>query len=552
MLIERALLSLFPGWAKSRLQNRIAAQRLLALYDGGRLSERTGGWRSDSTGPNTEIGPALSLLRDRARDLVRNNGYASSGLEKLVSYQVGTGIVPRSMTGDETADRAANDAWAEWARHADLTRRLDVYGLQALAARSRAEAGEALALLVPLGGNQARRRGQRVPLAIQLLEADHLDVTYDEVLPGGGQIRQGVELDATGAPVGYWLNENHPGEYDISFRPGFQRRRFDAGRMVHLYRQDRPGQLRGVPDLASVMLKLRQLDDLEDATLQQAVVQACVAAFVTSDAEASKGPLEGVNSSTGSQEKVIRPGMTERLLPGEKVDFLTPSPNGQFDGLSRHQLRVIAEGFGLTYDLLTGDLSQANYSSLRAGRLAFKRRLEQAQWLMIIPRFCQPVWDAFVQAAQLVGVLPPRQGPWPVEWAAPRFEMVDPLKDTLAIEKQLRLGLTSWPQAVAEMGWDPKRQAREIADSNAEHDRLQLVFDGDPRRTGGSGQAQPAPAADPADDAEDDDMPEAASAAATPLVLNLTVDARASQANRRVDMVRNPDGSLSARMTEEP
>jgi lambda family phage portal protein len=549
MMIERALLTLFPGWAKSRLQNRLAAQRLLALYDGGRLSDRTSGWRSDSTGPNTEIGPALSLLRDRSRDLVRNNGYASSGLEKLVSYQVGTGIVPRSMTGDADLDGQANAAWEEWARRADLGGRLDVYGIQALAARSRAEAGEALALLVPLGANEARRRGQRVPLALQLLEPDHLDVTYDEVLPGGRQIRQGVEIDATGAPVGYWLNETHPGEYDISFRPGFMRRRFDASRMLHLYRQDRPGQLRGVPDLASVMLKLRQLDDLEDATLQQAVVQACVAAFVTSDAAAAEGPLEGRNTSTGAQEKVIRPGMTERLLPGESVDFLTPSPNGQFDALSRHQLRVIAEGFGLTYDLLTGDLSQANYSSLRAGRLAFKRRLEQAQWLMLIPRLCQPVWDAFVQAAQLAGVLPLRAGAWPVEWAAPRFEMVDPLKDTLAIEKQLRLGLTTWGQAVAEMGWDPKRQAAEIQQWNADHDAKALVFDGDPRRVGGGGQAQSVEIEK--DDAEDDDAPMPAPAAAAPLVLNLTVDARAGKTSRRVDLSRNADGSLAAHVTEE-
>jgi lambda family phage portal protein len=547
MLIERALLTLFPGWAKSRLQNRLAAQRLLALYDGGRISDRTGGWRADSTGPNTEIGPALSLLRDRSRDLVRNNGYASSGLEKLVAYQVGTGIVPRSMTGDPTADKAANDAWDEWARKADLTCRLDVYGLQALVARSRAEAGEGLALLVPLGANETRRRQQRVGLAVQILEPDHLDVTYDEVLPGGRQIRQGVEMDAAGTPVGYWLNENHPGEYEIAFRPGFARRRFDAGRMLHLYRQDRPGQLRGVPDLASVMLKLRQLDDLEDATLQQAVVQACVAAFVTSDAESSKGPLEGINSRTGAQEKVIRPGMTERLLPGESVEFLTPSPNGQFDALSRHQLRVIAEGFGLTYDLLTGDLSQANYSSLRAGRLAFKRRLEQAQWLTIIPRFCQPVWDAFVQAAQLAGVLPPRAGPWPVEWAPPRFEMVDPLKDTLAIEKQLRLGLTTWGQAVAEMGWDPKRQAREIQGWNVEHDSLDLVLDGDPRKITGAGQAQ----ADAAMAEDAAPAPDAASAS-VPMVLNLTVDARAAQMQRRVEVKRNPDGSLSGHVTEEP
>jgi lambda family phage portal protein len=491
-MIENIILAIAPGWARQRLQNRLAVQRLRALYDGGRISDRTRGWRADSTGPNNEIGHALTLLRDRARDLVRNNPYAAAGLDKLVSYQVGTGIVPRSATKDAELDRAANEAWAAWARSADIGGRSDIYGLQSLVARSRAEAGEVLTLLVPLGANQARRRASPVPLALQVLEPDHLDVTYDELRPDGRGIRQGVELDLAGAPTGYWLTEQHPGETDFSFRPGFARRRFDAGRMLHVYRQDRPGQIRGVPDLAPVMLRLRQLDDLEDATLQQAVVQACVAAFVTSDAPSGAGPLEARNPNTDAQEKIIRPGMAERLLPGEDVKFLAPSPNGQFDAFARHQLHAIASGFGLTYDLLTGDLSQANYSSLRAGRLAFKRRLEQSQWLMLVPQFCQPVWDAFIAAAQLAGVLPPRAGRWPVEFAPPRFEMVDPLKDTLAVEKQIRLGLTTWGQAVAEQGWDPRRQVDEIKEWADAHDSRGLILDGDPRRINESGGAQDA------------------------------------------------------------
>ena len=190
--------------------------------------------------------------------------------------------------------------------------------------------------------------------------------------------------------------------------------------------------------------------------------------------------------------RAVAPGMVERLLPGEDVSFLTPSGSGPFAEFARHQLRAIATGFGLTYDLVTGDLSQANYSSLRAGRLAFKRRLEAAQWLLLVPQLCQPVWDAWVRAAQTDGALPLRDGPWPVEWAPPRFEMVDPLKDTTAIQQQLRLGLITWGQAVAEMGWDAERQAAEIARWNAAHDDAGLVFDGDARRVGKSGTAQDA------------------------------------------------------------
>jgi capsid protein len=207
---------------------------------------------------------------------------------------------------------------------------------------------------------------------------------------------------------------------------------------------------------------------------------------------------------------------------------------------------------------MTGDLTQANYSSLRAGRLAFKRRLEQMQWLVLIPRFCEPIKDAFVRAAQVAGLLPLRADGWPVEWGPPRFEMVDPYKDAMALQLMMRLGLKTWGQAAAEEGWDPRAQASELAEWNEEFDRLGLILDGDPRRTAGSGSAQDTrqnaavelqaeglAANAPAVPAE----PEPAAAA--PIVLNLQVDARAGTTSRRVDLARNPDGSLSARMTEE-
>jgi capsid protein len=63
-------------------------------------------------------------------------------------------------------------------------------------------------------------------------------------------------------------------------------------------------------------------------------------------------------------------------------------------------LRAVAQGFGLTYDLLTGDLRQANYSSLRAGRLAFKRRLE-----------AECIRDAMLMAAGELQLTPPVGSP---------------------------------------------------------------------------------------------------------------------------------------------
>jgi lambda family phage portal protein len=499
-LIDTLLAGIAPGWALRRARARLALDQLSAMYEGAAINRRTRGWRADRRGPNAEVRPAMKLLRDRSRDLVRNNPFASAGLDLVVSYQVGAGIMPRSKTGDIDLDAQVDALWTAWADRADLSERTDLYGLQALLARGRCESGEALAQMIPLTATEARRRGTPVPLALQVIEADHLDETYDGGMRGAAPvIRQGIEFDPSGVrAVAYHIHRQHPAEIDSFFGPGgpIERIRIPADRMIHLFRQDRPGQIRGVPDLAPVMTRLRSLDELEDAALEQAKVQACLAALIVSQAGPSSGPLEG--GAAGADEaaedgvKSLYPGMMERLLPGEDVRYLQPTGAGGFNELARHQLHAIATGWGLTYDLLTGDLSGANYSSLRAGRLAFKRRLERLQWHVLVPAMCEPIWRAFIDAAVRVGALPMRPGGYPASWSPPVFEMVDPLKDALAIQKQMRLGLLTFGQAVGQMGHEPRRQAAEIAEWNEIMDDGGLILDGDPRRTGGSGGAQDA------------------------------------------------------------
>lgn len=489
MRIESILAPLFPRWALERARARLQFDAL-RNYDAAKSSRRTRGWRAGNGSADAEVAPALPVLRARSRDLVRNNPYASAGLDGLISFQVGTGIVPRSATGDKALDKLADALFAEWSTTCDLAGEGDFFQLQALAARERAEAGEVLTMLVPLTKAEMRARGTPVPLALQMLEADYLNDSITERPAAGGVIRQGVELDAVGRVVAYHLFKEHPGEQMQLGRISLESRRVPADQVLHLYRRLRAGQSRGVPDLSSVMMRLRSLDEYEDAALEQAKVQACLAAFVTSDAPAAAGPLEARDTTTGDQRKTLAPGIIERLRPGEKAEFLTPSGAGDFSAFAKHQLRAVAAGFGLTYDLLTGDLESANYSSLRAGRVAFKQRLQALQWLVMIPRWCGPAYAAFIRAAQLEGKLPDLAGTWPVKWGPPRFPLLDPQAEAAGIVSEIRSGLTTWPQAVAEFGYDPSAQIAEIAEYNKMLDLAGVILDSDPRRIAASGTAQ--------------------------------------------------------------
>jgi capsid protein len=182
--------------------------------------------------------------------------------------------------------------------------------------------------------------------------------------------------------------------------------------------------------------------------------------------------------------------MATQLPPGLEPKFLQPGAAGPFEPLALHHLHAAAAGFGVTYDQLTGDLRQANYSSLRAGKIEFRRMVEQDQWLLFIPRMCDPIADAFATAAMDIGALPYRPDGYRREWGPPRFEMVDPMKEIGAAIASVRAGFSTWQDEVAGFGFDPRNQIKRIAEWNAQLDDAGVILDTDARRTAGSGGAQ--------------------------------------------------------------
>ena len=487
--LDRTIGAVAPAVALRRLRQRQALQLMQRAYEGAKAGRRTDGWVTPGTGANAEIGPASSRLRDRSRDLVRNNPYAAKAVNALVSNLVGTGNVPRARAKRPAIAKAADQLWLQFAASCDSEGLTDFGGLQALIVRSLVESGEVLVRF------RERRveDGLAVPLQLQLLEPDHLDSSKTEELSNGGYILQGIEFDALGRRRAYWLFPSHPGE---SRGRSLVSRPVPARQVLHLFERLRPGQVRGVSWFAPVILKLRDLDDYDDAELMRKKIEACFAAFVTGaqDEETLGKPSTGMS---GDRVESFEPGMIEYLEPGKDVKFASPSTNGGYAEYMRLQLHAVAAGVGLTYELLTGDLSQVNYSSIRAGLIEFRRRMEALQWQLIVPGLCQPVWSRFVELAQAAGQLP--EGEITSEWTAPRFEAVDPLKDIQADVLAVRAGVMTLKEAIARQGYDPAQVLAEIASTNAELDAAGITLDTDPRRSTKTGQEKTA-TSDPAQD----------------------------------------------------
>jgi lambda family phage portal protein len=427
--LDKAISFVAPTWGLQRARARVAlryAERF--SYEGAKSGRRTDGWIAGSTDANVEIRANLNLLRDRSRELIRNNPHANKAIDELVGNSVGTGIMPRAKTGDVNLDKKIDSEWAYFAEQCDSGSQLDFYGMQALIVRATAESGEGLARF----RTRLKSDGLRVPLQIQILESDYIDSNRGNLspsdLPKGGFVIAGIQFDPIGRRTAYWLFKNHPGSNAITTPGGFVSVPIPAEDVMHTYRIQRPGQVRGVPWLAPVMTALRDLDDYADAERIRKKIEACMVGIVTQPDGMGGSPIgsssQTTDPQTGNKLDYFEPGMYKYAKPGESVTFNNPQVIGGYGEFKSIELQSIGAGVGVPYEMLTGDLSKVNYSSYRAGMLGFRNTVEAFRWLTLIPAFCQPTWRRFIDILVLQGKL--KQAAYGCQWTAPKWESVDP------------------------------------------------------------------------------------------------------------------------------
>ncbi len=442
-LLDRVVGIFDPNAGLRRLRAR---EMLTRAYEG--ASQRDG-WKPRRPGAsaNTDHMADAATLRVRARALVQNSPYISRGLESLVAHVIGTGITPRSLSAQA---KAIDALWNDWAKLADADGRLDLYGLQAVAYRAMEQDGEVLVRL------RARRAadGLPVPLQLQLLEIDWLDSAKTGA-SGPNSIVNGIEYDALGKIVAYWLFDQHPGEIQASRRGRASSYPVPAERIIHLYNPQRPGQGRGFTRLAPVIARVRDLQLYEDAELQRKNLETRLSVIYSGDATTmslSESQDQATVRSTG-ELGALASGSITQVPTGGNLTLVEPKVAPGYVEYVKYQLHLIAAGMGVTYEMLTGDVREVNFSSARVALLEFRRNAEQTQWLTLIHKLCDPIWRAFVEAAVLGGQL--RQADSACEWSTPKWSYVNPVQDVAADLDEIAGGLSSFSEKLRQRGYQP-------------------------------------------------------------------------------------------------
>jgi lambda family phage portal protein len=432
-------------------------------YAGAIISRLTSDWMSTQASADAEIRTSIKKLRDRSREMVRNNPYAKQAKRTTQVNVVGSGIKLQSQVQQvrgrkpsEAINRLIEEKWHLWTRaqHCDVAGRHSFHMMEWLATGALPESGEALFRIIrrPFGGS-------RVPLALEMIESDVLDEEYQgATLARLNEWRMGVEINEWGRPVRYAFLTRHPGDYWFQNAPqkGDKHVFLPAEDVIHLFIPERPQQHRGVPWFHSVMADAHQLQGYEEAAVVRARAGASVMGFVTSP----DGELEGDDVEADRRISEFEPGMWKYLEPGQDVTVPNiSSPDQQYEMFVKNKVRRFASGFGCSYETLSRDFSETNYSSSRLSLLEDREHWKVIQ-SYLIENFHNRVFREWLDLAVLAGELPfddydsrPERYDTP-RWMARGWDWVDPLKEAKAYRQMEQAGYMTKAQIVAKLGGD--------------------------------------------------------------------------------------------------
>jgi lambda family phage portal protein len=406
---------------------------------------------ADGLSANAANNPeARRVLRNRARYEVANNSYARGIVLTLANDVIGTGPRLQMLTDDVEANRRIEREFARWTTAIRLAEKLRTMRL------ARATDGESFTLMT-----SNPKLLLDVQLDLKLVEAEQV-TTPD---PRLSETVDGIVFDAAGNPVEYHVLKEHPGE--ATFRRALAFDRIPASAMLHWFRVDRPGQVRGIPDITPALPLFAQLRRFTLAVLSAAETAADFAGILYTDAPASgeaeaAEPFEPIELE--KRALVTMPG-------GWKMSQLqAEQPSTGYAEFKHEILNEIARCLNMPFNVAAGNSSSYNYASGRLDHQTYFKaiRVEQAQIEDTILDRLLAAW--FDEAALIPGLLPAGLGPIVAldhAWFWDGQEHVDPAKEATAQATRLANHTTTLAHEYARQGrdWEDalRQRAKEVA-----------------------------------------------------------------------------------------
>lgn len=487
-------------------RSRAAPRLVKRSFNGAAVGNLTSSFQGEYISLNQDLERSLRILRSRSRHLAKNNDYVKKFLTMVQNHVVGPNGMALSVpctrpdgSIDEFDKAVCEKMFARWSKRGvcDVTGRLSFVALTRLAIMMCARDGEFIIRRV------RDRSINAFGYALQVIDPVLLDESYRADYPDGTRIRMGVETNPLGRPVAYHMLT------DVESAFGGRRVRVDASEIWHVFIQEEPSQVRGVPWIHTAMRRLNDLGGFEEAAIIAARVGASNMGFYIPPAD-SAGNAAALaddvirNKDDDSVELVkdATPGTFEELPAGYDFKQFDPDyPHANFGAFVKAMLRGVSSGINVDYNTLGNDMEGVNYNSLR------HNSLESRDSWMCLQSFLkeglhEPLWPELLAQGFVSG----QADPLPVskfdkynvaEWQGRRWAWVDPLKDATAKIMEINNGLNSYSAVIRELGRDPEATWREL---EKDKKRLKDLLPPPPAPASNAGAVASAPEKDTVDE----------------------------------------------------
>lgn len=516
--LDRIIGYVAPTWAMRRERARLEAEacrvrqdlvrRLGAegtYLDAARHDRTSADWPSTPASADGAIVADLWTVNARARAAAWNDWAGRSIVGTYRRHVVGIGITPRSAARDPGSGKETesfrrfnqridrlHDHWAHRPWLCDVEKTKCLAEIDGLAVSDFATVGEAFCVhaFTP-------RRGQ-VGMAIQMFEAEQLDGTLTTNTDNGNSIRGGIEIDAQGVAVAFWI---HTGTHPLDSWTGPRGSvRVPADRVYHVIRQERVRQTHGLSQLAAVLEDIYQLKGYKQAEAVGKRLDACIGLKVRHEQwftpESNPSPFGGLGATppTGGTATDSRGNPKVRFEPGMIADagfgryfesHGSQRPGAQYEAYVKRQIDQIASGAGVDGAHVSRNFNEGTYTSQRQGALELDREMDPIQANLVIDQWCRPRREAFKLYAVLQGLV---EAPGMFEddelmmayleddWAGPPKPWVDPRNQAQATQIALQNGLTDLRHEMNILGGDYREAMRQRAAEGELADELDITL----------------------------------------------------------------------------
>jgi phage portal protein, lambda family len=478
---DRAVGAVLPKLGYKMALARWQFRQFVRNYDAARQDNLWINWVAQNQPGELQDVKARPIMIARCRDLERNSDTAGGIASAIRRNVIGKGLQLQSRVlfrdygeMDETSIKKIEAYWRKFIRkeNCEVQGKHSFRKICAMIQDRLTFDGEVFFIKIYDATGE-------FPFKLQMMEYDQLDMNQFQNGNTKNQIYSGIEVDEHGRPVAYWFRQVDP----MGIRE-MQPIRVEAARVIHLAEITRSSQIHGIPRIAKSVSRIRDIDSYIEAERIKSRLAACFGMVIEAD-NSRMTPVFNSPTNSSYDGVEIAPGMVSRLNPGETIKVVAPNITTYVNDFTRLNVRMAGSGQGFSYEQVSRDYSQTNYSSARQGLLEDQKTFGVMQE-EIIEDFCEVIFKAAIEAGVLSGALELRnffENPdryYEHKWIPPGWSWIDPQKEINAHALGIALGITTLEEVCASLGKDWAEVLRQRSREVQEAQRLGLVLSTEP------------------------------------------------------------------------